>query len=1190
MKRIIISAMKGAVYALMISIFAIIHQSEILAESKGIGKEGGRTIQALAEGYFNGMNAGDYFGYSVSNAGDVNGDGYDDVIIGAYGYSSNKGRAYIFFGGAIVDHSADVLLTGATAGDYFGISVSYAGDVNGDGYDDVIVGAYGYSSYTGKAYIFYGGSAMNTTADVTLTGENTGDYFGASVSNADDVNGDGYDDVIVGASGYVSNTGRAYIFYGGATMNTTADVTSTGESAGDYFGISVSNAGDVSGDGYDDVIVGAYSNNGNTGKAYIYYGGAAMDNTADVTMTGEATNDYYGYSVSSAGDVNGDGYADVIVGAYGNDTNGADAGRAYLYNGGSTMDNASDLTITGEAANNNFGSAVSSAGDVNGDGYDDIIVGAYGYDSNTGKTYVFFGGSSMDNIPDIMNDGKTTGDYFGESVSVVGDMNGDGYDDFIVGARLNDTNGADAGRAYLYRNSLTGSDIADLFLDGAATNDIAGESVANAGDVNGDGYDDVIVGAWGANSSLGRAYIYYGGNSMDNTADVTLSGEASVGYFGYSVSSAGDVNGDGYDDVIVGAYASNLPTGTDIGKAYIYYGGSSMDNTADVTMTGESANDYFGGTVSSAGDVNGDGYDDVIVGAHQYNSNTGRAYLYYGGSSMNNVADVTMDGAAVDDDFGLSAAGCGDVNGDGYNDYIIGSPYSNGYTGTAYLYYGGASLSGSVGLTLDGKNTNTHFASSISSGDVNGDGYPDIIIGVDSDGPGKVYIYYGGSVVDNSEDVTLTGEVTGDVFGGSVSSGDVNGDGYYDVIVGARSNAFVGVNTGRAYVFFGGSSMNSVVDIVMTGAASNDQFGVSVSTAGDFNYDGYSDVIIGSPRHDAAGNDAGRAYLYLSSAPSIKPRAVSAKDVPNDEGGYIKFKWVRSGYDGEGIAGISSYEIQRSAPPAKAGYVWETIAATTPREELFYLKTVTTWGDSSSSASGTAYYRVLAIGTNGEVWTSNIISGHSVDNLAPSAVKNLSNTSGAGGVVLTWNHNTESDLYNYQIYKSSAGTLDPDTATVYAATTDSTYTDVNPVKATVNYFVRAVDIHGNPGSLSATGANVVLTTNIKVLLEGANAGSGTMTTFLNGGGYIPLTQPYSGAPWYYPGTESVTSIPSGVVDWVLIELRSTPTLIDETRAAFLKNDGTLVDLDGTSPVDFPNSSAGNYYVVIKHRNHLSVMT
>ena len=122
----------------------------------------------------------------------------------------------------------------------------------------------------------------------------------------------------------------------------------------------------------------------------------------------------------------------------------------------------------------------------------------------------------------------------------------------------------------------------------------------------------------------GRAYIYYGGTTIDNTADVTITGEATNYNLGYSVSTAGDVNGDGYSDVIVGAYRYS----TNIGRAYIYYGGASMNNVADVTMTGETAGDYFGISASTAGDVNGDGYSDVIVGAYGYSANTGRAYIY----------------------------------------------------------------------------------------------------------------------------------------------------------------------------------------------------------------------------------------------------------------------------------------------------------------------------------------------------------------------------------------------------------------------------------------------------------------------------------------------------------------------------------------------------------------------------------
>jgi hypothetical protein len=187
-------------------------------------------------------------------------------------------------------------------------------------------------------------------------------------------------------------------------------------------------------------------------------------------------------------------------------------------------------------------------------------------------------------------------------------------------------------------------------MTGEATSNRFGISVASAGDVNGDGYADVVVGAYYYSSSTGRAYIYYGGSSMDSTADVTMTGEATYNSFGISVASAGDVNGDGYADVVVGAYGY----ATNTGRAYIYYGGSSMDTVADVTMTGETTNNYFGFSVAAAGDVNGDGYADVVVGAYGYSSSTGRAYIYYGSSLMNNIADVTMTGEQMDNRFGYT--------------------------------------------------------------------------------------------------------------------------------------------------------------------------------------------------------------------------------------------------------------------------------------------------------------------------------------------------------------------------------------------------------------------------------------------------------------------------------------------------------------------------------------------------------
>ena len=309
-----------------------------------------------------------------------------------------------------MNNAVDLTLTGEAVNNYFGISVSDAGDVNGDGYSDVIVGAYGYTTNTGRAYIYLGASVMDNTADVIMTGEGTNSYFGNSVSSAGDVNGDGYSDVIVGAYGYAvggsANFGKTYVYFGGVSMNNVADFTITGEALGDRLGFSVSSAGDVNRDGYSDVITGAYGYSSNTGKAYVYFGGIIIDNGPDMIITGNNANDYFAGSVSDAGDVNGDGYSDFIVGAYGNSSN---TGKAYVYYGGLYYDYFPDFALSGESANDMFGASVSAAGDVNGDGYSDLISGAKGNNSGTGKSYVYLGSAISANpilisVKDLPND------------------------------------------------------------------------------------------------------------------------------------------------------------------------------------------------------------------------------------------------------------------------------------------------------------------------------------------------------------------------------------------------------------------------------------------------------------------------------------------------------------------------------------------------------------------------------------------------------------------------------------------------------------------------------------------------------------------------------------------------------------------------------------------------------------------
>jgi len=406
--------------------------------------------------------AGDDFGYSVSSVGDVNGDGYPDLGVGARTAGSNAGAVYIYFGGPGLHSTPDVVLTGETSSE-FGVPVAAAGDVNGDGYPDLIAGAFGYGGTTGRVYVFYGGptfvSKGAASADVILTGE-ASSYFGYSVSTAGDVNGDGRADVIVGAPWFTSYTGRAYIFYGGATFVSkpaaNANVILTGEATNDFFGMSVSTAGDLNGDGRADVIVGANGYNSNMGRAYVFYGGSTLlskpAGSADVILTGESASGQFGFSVSGAGDVNGDGRAEVIVGAQ---AYSSFTGHAYVFYGGSTLFSkpagSADVILTCEGAYSSFGRSVSLAGDVNGDGRPDLIVGAPFFASNTGRAYLFYGGPSLVSkgaaSADLILNGEAVNTYFGLSVSGAGDLKQDGFSDVVVGAY---GYSAFRGRAYLY--------------------------------------------------------------------------------------------------------------------------------------------------------------------------------------------------------------------------------------------------------------------------------------------------------------------------------------------------------------------------------------------------------------------------------------------------------------------------------------------------------------------------------------------------------------------------------------------------------------------------------------------------------------------------------------------------------------------------------------------------------------------
>ncbi|MBI5472139.1 MAG: FG-GAP repeat protein [Ignavibacteriae bacterium] len=366
--------------------------------------------------------------------------------------------------------------------------------------------------------------------------------------------------------------------------------------------------GDVNGDGFADVIVGApYANT--TGRAYLYFGGSSMETSADVIFQGAASGDHFGWSVDYAGDVNNDGYGDVVVGAMFS----GGSGKVYIYFGGPAMDNVADVTLVGEGGW--FGDMVRGGGDMNNDGYDDIVVGAKWYGGGNGRTYIFYGGSPMNSVADLVMTGSAGG-TFGQSISCNGDINNDGFDDVVAGEILNG-----AGKAYVFFGGTAMNNTADVVLDGEVVGSCFGGAVCNSGDFNGDGFDDVIVGSY----NLRKVYVFYGGTAMDNVVDLTFTGPAGLSGGFRPLTTTGDLNGDGYDDLVAGAFES---AGT--GQAFVLFGGPNSDNTIDKTFTGTIGGAERFGYATVAGDINHDGRDDLVIGAPGPLGlpNGGHAYVY----------------------------------------------------------------------------------------------------------------------------------------------------------------------------------------------------------------------------------------------------------------------------------------------------------------------------------------------------------------------------------------------------------------------------------------------------------------------------------------------------------------------------------------------------------------------------------
>ena len=686
------------------------------------------------------------------------------------------------------------------------------------------------------------------------------------------------------------------------------------EASSSFFGGVVSNLGDVNGDGVDDLIVTDYTANSSTGVAHVLFGSSLepgaifeiseLDGYNGFSIHGVDAFDTSAVSASSA-DVNGDGVDDIIIGANGSDPQGiTNAGETYIIfgqTGGqsadfdlSSLNGTNGFSVAGIDDSDNSGRSVSGIGDFNGDGVEDFLIGAYTADpggaGNAGEAYIVFGttnmmGSSFDlsglnGSNGFVVTGATANDRLGAVVSAAGDVNGDGFDDVLLGALGVSVGGAsEAGAGYVLFGSSSGfsSNLSVSTLNGtngfAVTgndaNDTAGRYVSGAGDINGDGYDDVIIGADQADphgkSSAGEAYVVFGasggfsaeiaGSDLDGTNGFVLNGVASNDRFGWSVSSAGDVNNDGIDDLVASAYAADRPGYSNAGESYVVFGTtdgfnasldlSDINGSNGFVIKIEEGGARLGWSISSAGDINDDGVDDLVIGAPNSGSN-GAAYVIYGHSS---VAESFSTYAL---NIGVSVSAYRDFGGDGTSDLMF---QLDG--GTTYSRLDDPTSSGAP------SNEGRNGFSSIGLADIDGDDVLDNVI----------------RAANNNYVIQFSGENTGaSTVGGNafdiVGFADLDGDGADEALAtstnpaderlyiaddGLTTLTRIGFNAQTSIGFgdFDGDGADEILIEQSSGGKRlfDDGLGViSVGKArlvaeaiGDFNGDGLDDVLTRHP-------------------------------------------------------------------------------------------------------------------------------------------------------------------------------------------------------------------------------------------------------------------------------------------------------------------------------------------------------
>ena len=965
-------------------------------------------------------------GYNITT-GDFNGDSAMDIAVGAPANDMNRdsdiGAVYIYYGGTSVDETYDLIIHAPANSVKFGAAVG-AGDVDNDGYDDLIVGDPSYSSDTGQAYLYWGSSSFDGTADLTFTAPDSGGEFGFAIATGDlNAPSDNYDDIVITAPAYSSDDGRAYVYFGNTSgnMDTTNEGVLNPPSSGQagLFGHSVATGVfEPISDQDDDVFIGEPWYDGTTtnmGRMYIFFGGSGSSFDTTIDNTSEPNTGWgdgrFGYSIATA-DYDNDGDDDAFVGApYTDYSTYTDCGLLYTIDAGTGNPDYDGGYYRGQD-NNFLGVAVAGA-DIEGDGTEEPVTGAGASANNEGRVTVWW--QPWDNEATSWT-GENDGDRLGFALAT-GDVNDDGtYVDIIAGApgySSGDMNGA----AFVYYGNTDGSfdTTADLELFSSG-NETFGFSLAR-GDFNDDGYDDLAVGAPYHGDGGGAVYVYFGtssGLSNLQLPDIIYGNESSNELFGWNVT-AGDFNGDGYDDLLVGAPSNDEDT-TNGGRAYIFYGGDGTDmdgDGVDVDIEPETSGEQFGWSVA-AGDVDGSSNDDAIIGAPTYDTDKGRVYIYsYFSTPTESTPNATLH-RGDSEEFGSSVAVM-NFDEDGYEDVLVGAPLNDSDSdtdkGVAFVYRGAQDMGTwfpvpGVGGNITtyekheaGDNTNQIIGNLTDDDEVYykviGDGTRIMwIINFDTTGmSGQItgvmlYVQYKteagysetepikihngsswvntgivpenqGSDFDDSDDIyalgvdswskisglhvrfsnpssnkdvdfdymavnvsvaggeeaniTLKGQYAGDYTGLSVAAGDFDGDSDYadDAVLGAPGWYQATNDTGAVYVYSGtsirglsGDGTLSTPNKIIVGPGSTDaKFGWAVASA-NLTGDSYDDLIVGAP-YNGTSDDNGAVYAYVGPASGFNSPDYTRNGEEDELFGYdvVGGNFITSGGGYEDIAG-----------------------------------------------------------------------------------------------------------------------------------------------------------------------------------------------------------------------------------------------------------------------------------------------